>query len=112
MKKRILPLFLLLVLLLPGCRAVSPLTGLWQGEWTSEETGKTMNLCYRFTEDGQVLVESDGYSFPLGSYSTDGNVLVISDDDGRYSEFIFTVENDTLTLLLDGTVHSTFTRVK
>ena len=46
MKKRVLPLVLLAALLLTACRSVSPLVGVWQGTWYSEELqGDVILVC-------------------------------------------------------------------
>lgn len=112
MKKRIIPLLLLFILLLAGCRSATPLAGVWQGTWYSEELQGDVTLCYHFTEDGQVLVEGDGFSLPFGTYAVKGSTLALTGEDNARSEFTFSIQGDTLTLYyVSGAVYATFHRI-
>ena len=113
MKKRILPLLLLFALLLAGCRSASPLVGVWEGTWYDENLQGDVTMRFRFTEDGQVLAEGDGYSLPFGTYSVKGDTLRLTGDDESQSEFSFSIEGKTLILYyVSGAVYATFKRVE
>lgn len=113
MTKRLLPALLLLAILLTGCRRAAPLVGLWQGTWYDEEMKGSVTLCYRFTEDGQLLAEGDGFSLPFGRYAVKGDTLTLTGDDDSRSEFTFSVKGDRLTLYyVSGAVYAEFHRIK
>ncbi|MBP5288289.1 MAG: hypothetical protein J6Z79_00260 [Clostridia bacterium] len=111
MKKVVLAVLLLCALLFTGCRSVSPVTGVWQGSWYSEELQGDVTLRYRFTEDGNVMAEGDGFSLPFGTYTVKGNTLQLTGEDDARSEFTFSIQGDKLTLYyVSGAVYATFKR--
>ncbi len=113
MRKRLLPLFLLAVLLLCGCRATSSIAGVWQGTWYDENLQGDVTLRFHFAEDGTVLAEGDGFSLPFGIYAVKGNTLTLTGEDNARSEFTFSVKGDKLTLYyVSGAVYATFRRVE
>ena len=97
-ERRLLPLLLLFALVLAGCRASSPLVGAWESTSYSEELQGNVTLRYRFTEDGRIMTEGDGFSLPLGTYSVKGDTLSLTGEDDARSEFRFSIEGDTLIL--------------
>ena len=112
MKKRFLPVFLLILLLFAGCRSASPVAGVWRGTWFDESLNGNVTLDLRFTEDGKVLVEGEDFSLPFSTYSVRGETLRLEGEDGARSEFDFTIRGNNLILLVEsGAVYATFTRV-
>lgn len=114
-KKWITWLLLLLAALffLNGCKSKADLTGAWQASWFDRSLNGNVTLTYRFSQDGTVLVEGDGFSLPFGSYAAEGGILTLTGDDDSQSEFSYSVEGDTLILYYtDGSEYLSLQRIE
>ncbi len=105
----------LALLFLVACSpSVSPLVGRWETEIEDETLG-SMNLVYRFTDDGEVFLEQGegdeiSFSIPFGSYQIRDDQLTISSD-GTESVYIFSVTDGQLKLSQSGEETLVFQRL-
>ena len=92
------------LLFLASCSASDGLAGSWRTKFYSEEAQGNVELIYRFRENGDLLIGTEGeggFSLPFGTYETDGETLVIRTDSGA-EKYTYEIKGSTLTLRQNG----------